>query len=336
MSFRYIADKSIIEKAILKLKSDGGISPDARIVNDSCDCFRKDVLYKDPDFQFYLGNKIPVGRLADYRDDIEAFMTRYKKFGRVAPDACFDYDNPGMTRKEVLYTDGYFLNCLGEEFEEEITDSILEMLKRNKIVNGNVFYDKQKFASLRSEVKRTFQVPGTSMTPVMERLLYMLSSIRRPRKMLGIGIYCGYTLVWSAGSSCGSGKVYDIDRVWGVDINEESIKIAKDNFKKLCHADKVELIAEDGCAFIDKIDDTFDYIYLDAEDKEIGKGLNYILLKKLYGKLEKDSWVLTHDITHPYFKEQFREYLQFVGDKNNFSESISFDIDLFGLELSIK
>jgi len=60
------------------------------------------------------------------------------------------------------------------------------------------------------------------------------------------------------------------------------------------------------------------------------------LLQRLYPKLEVGGWVLAHDTCVPPFADQVEEYVSFVRDQNNFSQSISFDIDPFGLELSIK
>ena len=76
-------------------------------------------------------------------------------------------------------------------------------------------------------------MPATAITPVMERLLYALSSIKRPQSFIAIGIYCGNTLVWSAGSSCGKGEIYGSKRIYGIDIDKKSIKLAIANFSKL-------------------------------------------------------------------------------------------------------
>ena len=53
-------------------------------------------------------------------------------------------------------------------------------------------------------------------------------------------------------------------------------------------------------------------------------------------KVEVGGWVLAHDTTVPPFASQLEKYLSFVRGNKYFRESISFDIDPFGLELSIK
>ena len=74
---------------------------------------------------------------------------------------------------------------------------------------------KLKDAGLVSQ--EVFTVPGTSITPVMERLLYMLSSLRRPRRAIGLGTYCGNALVWTVGPGCGPGRAYKAEKVYGID-----------------------------------------------------------------------------------------------------------------------
>jgi predicted O-methyltransferase YrrM len=196
--------------------------------------------------------------------------------------------------------------------------------------------DERAFHELRRQVKEKFTIPGTSTTPVMERLLYMLSSVRRPRRVIGFGTYWGNALVWNVGSSCGQGRVYEAEKVYGVDIDAEATERAKANFSKLAHIDRIELIAEDELKAVERLEGPFDYVCLDAESKELGKGMYLELPERLYGKVEEGGWVLAHDTPTPLFAGQLEEYLAYVRNGENFRENISFDVDPFGLELSVK
>lgn len=112
--------------------------------------------------------------------------------------------------------------------------------------------------------------------------------------------------------------------------------MAIENFKTLAGVEHVEFITEDAYVFVNNINEEFDYIYLDADAKDIGKGIYFPLLKPLYSKLKKGGWVLAHDTALPAFRNRLDQYLNFVRDRTYFTESISFNIDIFGLELSIK
>ena len=267
---------------------------------------------------------------------IQIAMEKLKADGLVSKEAYFNYDAFQDLRKEVAYRDFDFLSRLSRAAETEIVDSIAAWLKGKGIVGLEAAYEKEAFEALREEVKEKFQIPGSSVTPVMERLLYVLSAMRRPRRAIGIGTYYGNGLVWCLGASCGSGKVYQAEKAYGIDIDPAATTGAKANFEELEHTGHVEFLAEDGLEAIAKLEGPFDCIFLDVDSKEKGKGLYLDLVKGLYDKVVQGGWVLAHDIVVPPFASQLEGYLAFVRDEDHFNESILFDVDAYGLELSIK
>jgi predicted O-methyltransferase YrrM len=267
---------------------------------------------------------------------IEMALQKLKDAGLVSRDAYFSYDAPHKLRREVAYRDFDFLSRLSRTAESETIRSVLAWLRQKGIVPEGAAHDERAFDELRQEVTRQFTVPGSSITPVMERLLYLLSSVKRPRRVIGLGTYCGYALVWAIGPSCGSGREYEAEKVYGIDIDVEATKLARENLGKLAGTDHVELMAEDGLEAVERLPGPFDLVYLDVDSKELGKGLYLELLKRLHGKVEEGGWVLAHDTVAPPFAEQLEAYLAYVRDSVNFRESISFDVDAYGLELSIK
>jgi predicted O-methyltransferase YrrM len=266
---------------------------------------------------------------------IDRVLGTLKGRGLVARDARFEHDAPQNLRSQVAYRDYDFLLTLSRTAEAETVRSILVWLVRAGIVPERASYDEEAYLELRREVAK-FDIPGTSITPVMERLLYMLSSLRRPRRVMGVGTYCGYALVWAVGASCGPGRVYRAEKVYGIDIDAEVTARARKNLSKLAHTDHIQFLAEDGLAAVERLDGPFDYVYLDAESEELGKSIYQELLQRLYPKIVEGGWVLAHDTTVPPFASQLEGYLAFVRNSANFRDSISFDIDPFGLELSIK
>ncbi len=268
---------------------------------------------------------------------IQEALNKLIKEQKVADHAVFNFQNPKGLRSEVAYRDSDFLEALGYCDEVKVVDEALQFLLDNgHILNDRAHYNKEKFLELRIEMKRKFKKEWGTITPVFERLLYMLSSVRRPKNILAVGVFWGNALTWTIGSSCGKGKVYDVDKIIGIDVNPEAIEMAKGNMAQLCGDTQIDLIAEDGVNFAKRIDQTFDYLYLDVGISQIEKSLNYPILRNLYDKLEDGAWVIAHDTTHPYFTKSFREYLEFVRNKDFFKESICFDIDTYGFELSIK
>jgi predicted O-methyltransferase YrrM len=267
---------------------------------------------------------------------IEMALARLKEDGLVSSEAYFNYAAPQNLRSEVAYRDFDFLSRLCRVAEVETVGAILAWLKWEGILPGGATYDERAFDGLRREVRETFAIPGTSITPVMERLLYMLSAVRRPRSVIGLGTYYGYALVWAVGSSCGHGRLYEAQKVYGIDIDAQATERAEENLSRLAHTGHIELIAEDGLQAVERLEGPFDYVYLDADSAELKKRVYLELLTRLYDKVEPGGWVLAHDTAVPPFAGQLAGYLAFVRDKANFRESIAFDVDPFGLELSIK
>jgi predicted O-methyltransferase YrrM len=343
MAFVYRADQQIILNVLSELKKVGGIAIDAQFDQNSYQKLRREVLPRDLDF-LHMARIRPITTTTPTVESqvplepmvIENALNLLKQNGFVAVDAYFNPEMPHKLAMEVGYRDLYFLYYLGQYGELEISTAVLALLKQIGVIDVGATYSSESFDKLRKEVMANFEVPDTAFSPTMERLLYMLASVKRPKRILGIGIFCGYTLVWTAGASCNGGKVYQADKIYGVDIDVGAVALAKQNFKHLADIDHVELLAENGRVTADRLSGPFDYLYLDADSPENGKGIYLELLQTLYPKLSKRGWVLAHDTTLPAFKNQLEGYLDFVRDHNNFSESISFDVDIFGMELSIK
>ena len=215
-------------------------------------------------------------------ETIEQVLQKMKKDKRINQEATFD--NTTDLRKEVSYRDIDFLEYLGFINEEKIVDDALKLLIDNKHVSLNS-YDKHAFMKQRMFVKRNFKKEWTTISPVFERMLYMLTSVQRPKKMLGVGIFWGNGFVWSIGSSCGEGKVYQAEKAVGLDLNPDAISDAKSNFSSFSKDLDIRLITQDGVKYSEEVNEKFDFVFLDVGITQIEKSLNYPILLNLYDKL---------------------------------------------------
>ena len=64
--------------------------------------------------------------------------------------------------------------------------------------------------------------------------------------------------------------------------------------------------------------------------------LYLVLLKQIYDRLPSGAWVIAHDNLDWVAQREMAPYLEFVRDKAHFTESICFDSDDCGMELSVK
>lgn len=226
---------------------------------------------------------------------------------------------------------------------KNVNETIAE-LRNLGVLTGPGRVDAAKFEALRSAVKKHFHVPATTITPPMERLLYSCAAVNQPQRMLAIGIFCGNTLIWNAGACCGPGKSFDAKRITGVEIDENSIAVARSNVAKLGLQREIELLCADGHEVIRQYEGPIDYLYLDADAKDKegpsrGKRIYLTLLELAYSKLAPGAIVLAHDTTIPAFVNEdgvAHDYLVYVRDSQRFRRSVSVEIEHWGIEMSVK
>ncbi len=287
------------------------------------------------------------------REAIALALEKMKADGLVHPDAAFNENAPDGLRSEVAHRDPYFAYRLGRTAQEsKIVDSALELLKSEGHVPVSADYDRLALDVHRARLKEKFEGSWTSLSPTMERLMYMLTSVRRPAHLLELGSFWGYTLGWFAGPCIGPNRAYAAERIIGIDVDADMVREARANFKKLEDVSEVELIAEDARTALDRIEGPFDFVYLEAkyENRAIAaaqasgekdplgpvSGLYLILLKQIYDRLPEGAWVMAHDNLDWTARKELAPYLAFVRDKAHFRESICFAIDDCGMELSIR
>lgn len=270
------------------------------------------------------------------RNAIDHVMQQLKREGIVHPEAKFHHEAEQGLRREVTYRDFDLQYRLARSpHEEAIVEAAREMLVSLDLIPADARYSSAAFAALRRQVKERFESKWTTVTPVMEHLIYMLTAVRRPKRLVELGCFWGYTLAWFAGPCIGPDREYHAEKVYGIDIDTAMIQLAEQNFARLDNTESVQLIGRDAATVLPTIEGPIDFIYLEAKDDNNGNG--YLeFLKIAYDKIPPKGWVIAHDSTAWKHQDDLKPYLTWVRDPNNFSESISFDIDPFGLELSVK
>lgn len=267
---------------------------------------------------------------------VEAAMVRLKQDGEIHPNARFNYGAEDGLRTEVTWRDYDFQHRMGRSvLDEEIVDAALEMLVSINLVPADSGYDKDRFDGFRADIKEKFKGSWTSITPVMERLMYMLTAVKRPKRLVELGSFWGNTLAWFAGPCIGRSPEFVAERVYGVEIDEKMTEQARENFGRLERCEAVELIGEDAAIVLDRIEAPIDFLYLEAKDERCKNDYLYFL-RQAYDKLPPGAWVIAHDSTAVSHRKEMEGYLAWVRDHDNFSESICFDVDALGLELSVK
>jgi predicted O-methyltransferase YrrM len=106
---------------------------------------------------------------------------------------------------------------------------------------------------------------------VQGRVLAMFSQMVRPRVVLEIGTYLGYSALCFAEGLQEGGKVITLD------VNEETNKVARSFVEKSEFADKVEFHLGSALEIIPELPEMFDLVFIDADKPNYSNYYNLVL-----------------------------------------------------------
>ena len=220
------------------------------------------------------------------------------------------------------------------EHEIEAVDGALAVLVEEGVLpHGD--YDRDKFLDHRDAVRNLFEIPWTAITPRMQRLLYAISAISRPRRMVAAGIFCGNTFISNAGAAVGPGACYKAEDLVGVEIDPEKAELARGNVRRLDPTGTARIVAADAEQVVADYDEPIHLLYLDADGvDERGKGVYHGILQGALDKMPQGAIVLAHNSVN--CAERLQHYLAFVRDPASMRASVNVVFDPEGLEVSVR
>lgn len=117
------------------------------------------------------------------------------------------------------------------------------------------------------------------------RIQSMISHLIRPKFVLEVGTYTGYSALCFAEGLAEGGKVVTLD------VNPEIEEIATRYFKEAGMQDKIQLVIGDAMEYIDSIEEEIDLAFLDADKENYP---NYFA--KILPKLRKGGLILADNV----------------------------------------
>jgi len=114
---------------------------------------------------------------------------------------------------------------------------------------------------LNRETNARVLMPRMLSGHLQGRLLSMISYMVRPKRILEIGTYTGYSAI------CLSEGLVDGGIVHTIDINEELKAMALNYFKMAGSEQKIKLHTGDALKIIPTLDESWDIVFIDADKK---------------------------------------------------------------------
>ena len=140
-------------------------------------------------------------------------------------------------------------------------------------------------AALNKETYQKILLPRMLSGHFQGRVLSMLSKLIRPKNILEIGTYTGYSALCLCEGMQENGQLHTID------IKEESVDFQRKHFDKSVWGHQIVQHLGEGIGIIPTIDLTFDLVFIDA-DKE--NYLNYFEL--IVPKMNKGGIILSDNV----------------------------------------
>lgn len=137
--------------------------------------------------------------------------------------------------------------------------------------------ESQILSELNRETWAKVLIPRMLSGHLQGRALSMFSKMIRPKSILEIGTYTGYSAICLAEGLQNNGKLYTID------INEELEAMSSSYFKKAGIADKVTQFVGNALEIIPKINDRFDLVFIDADKENYSNYFDIVIDKMPVG-----------------------------------------------------
>ncbi len=116
-------------------------------------------------------------------------------------------------------------------------------------------------------------------------LLYLLVRMLKPKHILELGTYTGYSAISMARGLESGGNLISIDK------NDELYPFAQQFVEKAGLANKIQLLSGDAKELIPLLEDTFDLVFIDADKREY---IAYYDL--LFEKVNKGGFILADNV----------------------------------------
>ena len=189
-----------------------------------------------------------------------------------------------------------------------------------------------EFLSLSANVHENFEVPSTTVTPMMRRLLFAIGRAARPSSVVGVGTYVGYGFSWLLGERSASGTVWTSGLA--VDRDQDATALAASNLAHLGHEERLTCLAADGSTALAGYDREIELLFIDVDDPGSGKSLYRDILASALPVLARGAVVVAHDACVARFAGDFEKYHEFMDSTGRFTKAIVLPADECGLSVA--
>jgi caffeoyl-CoA O-methyltransferase len=145
--------------------------------------------------------------------------------------------------------------------------------------------ESQVLQDLRRECYEKYEDSAMLSGFYQGRVLAMFSKMIRPRVVLEIGTYLGYSALCFAEGLVDGGKVITLD------VNEETNKVARSFVAKSAYADRIDFRLGPATEIIPTLKETFDLVFIDADKPNYSNYYNLV-----FDKLRPGGFIIADNV----------------------------------------
>jgi predicted O-methyltransferase YrrM len=211
-----------------------------------------------------------------------------------------------------------------------IVDTAAGLLARAGVARGWPGFDAEAYRSAQRRIEPTFEIPQTTISPVMRRFLFHIGFGARPNHIYAAGSYVGFAFAWLiAGRAARSGAF----TARGADIDPNATRTAVRNLAHL-ETDGVALVSRDARDDLREQGAPIDLLFIDVDDPDERKAAYTEIVRIARPRLAPGALVLAHDPLVPLFAEDFSRYRGFLSADPGFGPTLTLPLDECGLDVT--
>lgn len=213
---------------------------------------------------------------------------------------------------------------------EDIAALSLKILKAKDIVEFDD--DRIDWPAYESatEVISCFEVPQSTISPAMRRLLFSLAYVTRPTVVVGAGTYVGFAFSWLL---AGAAPHRSLLAAHALDIDPEASSIARRNLARLA-IDFVSVEVADAVAWLTANTAPISLLFIDIDSPDRRKAGYLDVLRAAQSSLASGAIVLAHDPCVARFAADFHTYHEYIRASELFRDPVILPIDECGLSVT--
>jgi predicted O-methyltransferase YrrM len=197
---------------------------------------------------------------------------------------------------------------------EDVADFAVAILRTAGIIDpGAPQPDWIAFAQAQRRIE-SFEVPWTTITPLMRRFFYALSAAAQPERMIGAGTYAGFAFAWLVMGHAQGGSLPRFVEAVGLDIEAEATALARRNAAALDLGARLRFEQAEAATWLRTCSTPISLLYIDIDAPGSRKSGYVEVLRAARRKLIPGALVVAHDACVPLFASDFDRFHEAIKD----------------------